>query len=100
MVKDVFQQVDEPMALSKGTTKIVEEALQVANGLHEEFNEGRDNNEGDVPPMYGGDHEPLRERSFEDESQKASLTLWRWKMQSRIYMSTPNVRNWQQKLVL
>jgi hypothetical protein len=55
--------------------EIVEEALQVANGLHEEFNEGGHNNEGDVPPMFEGDHEPLRERSFEDESQEASFDL-------------------------
>jgi hypothetical protein len=100
MVKDVFQQADEPMALSKRAAKIVEEALQVADGLHEEFNKGGHNNEGDVPPMFGGDHEPLRERSFEDESQEASLTLWHWKMQSKNYMLAPNVRNRQQKLVL
>lgn len=57
---------------ANGTTKkmveIVEEALQVANGLHEEFNEGGHNNQGNVPPMFEGDHEPLGKRSFEDES--------------------------------
>jgi hypothetical protein len=50
-------------------------ALQVSNGLHEKFNEGRHNNEGDVPPMFEGDHEHLGERSFEDESQEASFDL-------------------------
>ncbi len=64
---------------SNGTIKkiaeIVEEVVQVANGLHEEFNEGGHNNEGDVPPMFEGDHEPLGERSFEFESQEASFDL-------------------------
>jgi hypothetical protein len=50
-------------------------ALQVANGLNEEFNEGGQNNEGDVPPMFEGNHEHLGERSFEDESQEASFDL-------------------------
>jgi hypothetical protein len=55
--------------------EIVEEALQVANGLHEEFNEGGHNYQGNVPPMFEGDHEPLGKRSFEDESEEVSFDL-------------------------
>jgi hypothetical protein len=75
MVKYVFQQADELMTLSKKAVEIVEEALQIVDGLHEEFNEGGHSNEGDVPPMFEGDHEPLGERSSEDESQEASFDL-------------------------
>jgi hypothetical protein len=67
MVEDVFQQVDEPMALEERTMEIVEEAFVVANGLQEEVNGGNaSNNEDKLLGNIEMDHEPLGEVTFED----------------------------------
>jgi hypothetical protein len=67
MVEDVFQQVDEPMALEERTMEIVEETFVVANHLQVEVNVGNANNSEDK--LLGNiemDHEPLGEIKFED----------------------------------
>jgi len=67
MVEDVFQRVDELMALLKRTMEIVQEAFVVANGLQKEANVGNvSNNEDELPRNIEVDHEPLRGVAFED----------------------------------
>jgi hypothetical protein len=67
MVEDVFQRVDELMALLKRTMEIVQEAFVVANGLQKEANVGNvSNNEDELPRNIEVDHETLRGVAFED----------------------------------
>ncbi len=67
MVEDVFQQVDEPMALKERTMEIVKEVFVVLDGLQEEANVGNASNSEDE--LFGNievDHEPLREVASKD----------------------------------
>lgn len=64
MVEDVFQQVDEPMALKDRTMEIVKEVFVVLDGLQEEANVGNASNSEDE--LFGVDHEPLREVASKD----------------------------------
>lgn len=67
MVEDVFQQVNEPMALEERTMEIIEEAFVVADGLQEEANvRNANNNEDKLLGNIEVDHELLGEVASKD----------------------------------
>jgi len=67
MVEDVFQQVNEPMALEERTMEIIEEAFVVADGLQEEANvRNGNNNEDKLLGNIEVDHELLGEVASKD----------------------------------